>query len=393
MILFSTPKPALLPFRWLPVAVFLFYSCLAHGLTLSDGHPLTVGPQFPLHLMYTQFEPDSAWFGDYRYTQLSVSFFQTSVFAYNKNSKLFLGEREKENSSQFKYCDYKPGVPLEYYWNCKSEGYSFFMDGEISQRIFRTQVKLSDFLEIQYSYRDFRFNTGNMDGFIEKFHHTFDFSHPGREWTRSNVFEIYVWDNERNQALYQITDTSTEYKRLSETLALKIGLWSWRNTAALALKLSSNFNDNYLVESIDEIEDDSDKKDYDFDDFNVSLLVSMKKTDWAFHVAISSTLISDPYFPKTPGQLYYYFLGANWSFSKNFSLIIQDLQYSSIFPYDPQEPILDDDLNEVTMGIRYTFLDSMTLETGFVEDLFVRHILANSARIDFTYFLNFSWKL
>lgn len=355
---------------------------------VPDHEPLTIGPQFPLYWMYPVFEPESAWIQEPLDIRFSYSYQQTNVFAYSMNSLILSGERNAGGGrKQFKYCSYSPNVPIEYYWNCKDQGYSLFFDGEIAMRTFRFSVALSDWWSIHYAYRDIKLGDGNLDQVIEGVHDFLVIESPGKKWVDENSYEIHVWDNEANQPLYQSTITTDDFQKLSQTIGIKIGLLRDEDDAALSLYLSANFDDAFLKQDANELSEDSQSVSEGVDDFNAALLLSVLWKNWAVNGAVSATWIKDPIFPETPNQLLFYFLGINWSISEDTTVILQDLNYSSIFPADSQESTAGDDLNEMTLGVRTSILDFASLEVALVEDMFLEGA-SGPARIDITFYAN-----
>lgn len=369
-------------------------SLFANSATAADDFtPFAAGPQFPLHYAYTLFEPEEAWIGSPMDININMTFRQVNIYALSMNTFVFMNERDYYTSREFKICLSEAEIQRRgdnynesYYWNCKDQGYSIFLDGEVSIRTFRFEFTLTDFLAVKYIYRDFRLTGGDMDPAIYSFHETTDLGNGGRNWVEHGNFEMHIWDNELNSGLYKNTSTFGGYKTLSETLILKAKLWNHPSYGDFAITLASNFNDQTLFKELNE-EHIEDQNTYDFDDLNAALVYSKRLENWAIHAAVSATWIKQPLWQKSPKTLKFYFFGFNWKFSNRWSLLLQDLQYSSVLPYDNQEPAADDDLKEITLGFRREMNRGGSLETGFVEDVFIRDVLANPARIDFTYFL------
>ncbi|NQU64605.1 MAG: DUF3187 family protein, partial [SAR324 cluster bacterium] len=164
---------------------------------------------------------------------------------------------------------------------------------------------------------------------------------------------------------------------------LELLLWEKKERSAISLKAVSNYHDDFLNGALNEIETTRGTENSDFDDYNISLNGSYRFASLTFHAALAVTRIPSPQFEQSPKSLYFEFIGFNWKITPHLSLILQDLQYSSIFPDDKSEPSMSRDLNELTIGSRIQFYKSMTLECGFVENAFY----LGPPGIDFAYFI------
>jgi len=368
------------------VVWMLLNPIISNAMDSISGSPLQISPQFPFHLFYTLFDPDSAELIKTGKVQASVGFIQTNIISAGVNSFLYYNERDIWDSGQFKICKNYKGGSTSYNWNCKSDGYSILFDGEVSQRVFRLNWGVTDYIEIQYINKSIRFMNGNMDRTIENVHENFDLTGGGRQWTDLNNLEVYLWDNETDQAIFQLTD-ETGYQKLSETFVLKLKILENPKHWTLSGKIASNFNDEYLWTDLNEIKSQNPTQHNDFDDLNLSLYFTGIWDNLVFHSAISQTQIQSPYFSQSPDRIQFLFLGVTW-IQDSFVLIMQDLIYSSIFPSDSRES-MGHEINELTLGSRFKITPYFRLETGIVENLFTHGVI----NIDFSYYVSMNWEL
>ena len=325
----------------------------AHANQGKHQSAASIGPQYPFLFHYTLFEPTSAKLPPDGVLTTDLLFSATNIYAISVNSFVRLREREQRDSGQFKLCNNFPNAPASYLWNCKSEGYSVFLDGELQQRRFRASWSITNSLALGYAYREIRFSTGILDPHIKNFHNNVGLASSNREWEDNHHLEIYLWDNEEEKAVFQLT-SETPFLKLAETLSLQ---WQWLNLSKRhhgSFQLSSNFNDHVFWNDLNEVATSSKKDQKPFDDYNVALLYSTIWKNLFFHAALAQTQVKNPYFSKSPRSIKFFFLGLNWD-DEPFQWIVQDLQYSSVFPGDSQEP-LNRDNNEMTMRSRVIIL-------------------------------------
>jgi len=365
----------MLHFASLWVLAWAFYQ---PDLLAQVDAPTNTGPQNPFHALYTLFEPESAQPMRPGQFNAQVDFSVTNMYAFSTNAYITLRERELWDTGQFKLCKDLQNLPDSYRWNCKSYGYSALFDGEIHQRNYRLKYQSFNWLELSYIYRQVRLTGGKMDSFIEKFHGTTQISNANREWNDRNKLEIYLWDNQTG-ALFERT-AETGYRKLSETIGLKVLLWEEPGRNYLALKISSKFHDTGYWKDLNEVPNTPISQMKDFDDYNLRLLYTAQRESWTGHVAYSRTLIKRPYFSQSPYHINFYFVGISYPWGL-VQLLAQDLQYSSIFPPSDLEP-MNRDNNELTLAMRYPTQSGLSIDSGFVED--ITHGIAN---IDFSIFL------
>lgn len=369
--------------------VLIFFLILCRAFPVLATHPpleqpLSIGPQFPLHQMYTLFEPDAATTLAPGKGAISTSFIQANIFNHSINSYIRLRERELWNSGEFKTCDRRaPPDEPNYNWNCKSDGYSILMDGEVSLRTFHFQIGVFPRVELQYHYKDIRLSGGQMDGVISGFHDHINNS-DGSHWVDKNGFEFYVFDNQSKEFLFFANEPNATFKKLSEHISLKLDLMRAYRKNSLALKISANFNDDYFDRYL---RSQYSSATEDFDDFNISLYHSYLSTKFSLHSAISISFLKKPVFEQTNKHLYFLFFCLNWRFHQQFALIVQDLNYSSIFPEDAREPEINYDLNELTLGLRIMATQDMLIEAGLVENVWRMGIPS----VDFAWFFKIGY--
>lgn len=356
---------------------------LADDIDFLKRRPLTVGPHFPLHYSYTLYEPDSAYnlpAGKFL-TTFSIS--QTNIYNESLNALSRDGEWQNNGPPRFKQCDYNPKVKSQYYWNCKSSGYSLFFDGEATVRTVRFFWGIHDRVELQFKYQDLRFSEGTMDSMIEQFHGLI--GQPERnEKIAKNQFNFSLWDNQSETSLLQATAASSDFHRIAETIAIKLLLYEEKKRYAFSLKLASNFHDDFFKMIGEGDSKGNEDPHKEFDDYNLTLNFIAELERFTLHSAVSVTKIEKPFFPEAPDHLNFYFFGGNWHITDSVDLIIQDLIYTSIFPDDEKEPIVTEDLNELTVGGTWHIHNNFTLEFGFIEN-FIR---MGTPSTDFTLFTN-----
>lgn len=312
--------------------------------------PLMFGPQYPLLFMSTTFEPDTAFLleeGDFFFAS---SYTVLNSYVYSLNS-------DKNANPE--------GVASEFD-DIDSDGYSVYFDGELDRRFFKLYWGYSDNIELQFTYRDFRFFKGDLDATIENFHKNLDIGNQGRENTDRNQLEIYIHDNEKKENVFVITEESSKFIQESMTLGFKL-LIKETDTEAIALTASSNYADYYIERGINESTSDVELPEHrNFNDFNLSLRYSSLFENWSLHAAFSVSFVRDSLLEKSPDEIYYFFLGGNFFLSPNWSFILQTLEYSSPFPKD--KSTIAADVREITAGLRWFLTENLAFEFGMTEN-------------------------
>jgi len=143
-----------------------------------------------------------------------------------------------------------------------------------------------------------------------------------------------------------------------------------RETAneAISVSLASNFSDYYIERGSNEATSDAATDEHrEFNDYNATLRYSSLFQSWTLHVAFSIAFVKNTLLEHSPKEMYYFFVGSNWHISENWDYLFQVLEYSSPFPKD-NESSLNEDVREISMGLRWFIGNSFALETGFVEN-------------------------
>ena len=363
------------------IIIFLFDSSSAFSQNSSPflkgkkDRPLNFGPQYPILFSRSRFEPDSAYVLPSGNWNFDIQIIQSNSFEFSgNNNKIVAGE---DGDARVFYSE-------------TGRIYSIYFDTEISERIYRLAIGIGDVAELQLAKREIRFNPGNLDVLIENFHSVLGLedSNKKRDVADRRRVEIYVWDNETNQIVYQITEPQDEIRNAGYTLGLKFMLLSTQDEA-LSLKISSNYDDRILEQELNEATNDYSEKirnqDYhDFNDINYSLNYTSIFDSFSFHAAYSLTFMEQPILEKSPTRFEYFFLGLNYHTFSWLDIILQELIYTSAFP-DDEKTTNGTDNQELTMGMRIKITDSFYVETGFVENLF-----SGPDNIDILFFFNTS---
>jgi len=249
----------------------------------------------------------------------------------------------------------------------ESDGYSVYIDGEIQERTISVALGLFDYLEIQLSYRDIRFAGGTWDTVVEDFHSAIGHGEAGRDRTGRNQFEVYVYDNETNEIVWQMTDPKSSSNLLAYNLGLKLRLTETEDEA-LSIKLNSNFSDRYIEQDLNEIDTTADKPSFkNFNDFNVSIYYTSKFSWVTLHTALSYTFMTEKVLDKSPKRFMHYFIGGNFHFFDFMDIIVQNLFYSSIYPKNEFSNI-GENPNEITFGFRFFPGETGQFDIGMVEN-------------------------
>ncbi len=312
--------------------------------------PFLVGPQYPFLFLSTTFEPDTAFTLKRGQVYSSLSFT-------NLNTYVFSASSDKANN---------PAGDASKFDQSDPTGYSIYFDGEIDRRYLRVYWGWSDRVELQLTYRDIRFVPGNLDQSVENFHKAFGLGNQGRDQTPRNQLDIYIHDNETGQNIFAITQPNDKFHQESMTLGLKLNL---RETAseAISFVFSSNFEDRYIERELNELSLAYEKPYKKFNDYNYGLLYSSLFADWTLHAGFSMAKVGQSLFPKSPSELYYFFLGAGWQLGPESDVLLQVLEYSSPFPKDNVSTIAAD-VREVTTGIRWHMGKAFAVELGLTEN-------------------------
>jgi len=206
-----------------------------------------------------------------------------------------------------------------------------------------------------------------MDTLVENFHNLVNIGNAGRDRTKKDQLEIYIWDNENQQLAGRITTPDDEFRQESMRLGLKYLI---RKTAheAISISASSNFGDYNIETRLNEATSDApDNRHAEFNDYNLTLRYASMFQPWTLHVAFSIAFVQNTLLQHSPDELYYFFVGANWHLFENWDLLFQALEYSSPFPKDNTSS-LNEDVREIAMGLRWFIVNQCAWEIGFVEN-------------------------
>ena len=331
--------------------ISIIITCSASGITRSNlDRPLMIGPQYPMMYFTTFFVPDSAFTlseGDFFF---QVTYLENNAFSYT--------------SDALKYSN--PDAPPGEFTGNSNEGYSVYLDAEISRRILRTQVGISDGLELQFVFRDFKIGSGSWDSKIESFHESFQLGNQNREFAELDELHIYIRNNETGENEYVITKNMKEYRKESITLAFNMSV-STSEDDALSLTIASNYGD-YLLKELNEVKKEGESDHKNFDDYVLALNYSSIFENWSLHAAVSRAFIKNSFLENTAKHIDYSFLGINWHIVQDWDIMIQGLRYSSIYPSDSASNI-DFTIGEFTLGARAFITDETAFEIGFVENI------------------------
>lgn len=309
--------------------------------------PLMFGPQYPLIFGSTAFEPDSAFLLPEGELFFQTAFSVTNTWGHSANA------RRNDSSVYFTESD--------------SDGYSLYFDGEFERRFIKLHYGLNQSLELQYAYREIRLTTGRLDSLVENFHNLINIGNDGRDQTDRDLLEIYIYDNSQKQVVAKITSPSNQFHQESMQIGLKYLIKETANEA-ISVSLASNFSDYYVErgsnEATSDVEPDSHEE---FNDFNCTLRYTSIFPSWTLHVAVSVAFVKNTLLENSPEELYYFFVGTNWHLSENWDYLFQVLEYTSPFPKDNTSS-LNEDVREISMGLRWFIGKQFALETGFVEN-------------------------
>lgn len=328
-------------------------SILGGTMTASEAKmhaPVSLGPQYLFTYTRTRFEPDTAYSlksGDWLAT---ISYVQTNSFVYSKNNDKYVNGINGD---------------ANVFYSDPERIYSVYIDTETTERIIRLNYGLSDALELQLAYRDLALVPGSLDLTIEDFHDRINVGNQGRENAETSALGIYVWDNEADKMVFSRSQTAEEFNALAVTVGFKYTLRE-TDSEALAVKFISSFNDEYAEDGMNEATSDTEYSHKNFDDHNISINYTSKFQYFTLHAAYSATFMDTPFFEKGPTQVKHYFLGVNAHLTENIDLIVQDLEYTSVFPKDGSG--IGDSVNEITAAVRNFIGDSFFFEAGFVEN-------------------------
>jgi len=308
------------------------------------------GPQYPLMFRSTVFEPDTGFTLEEGkiYSQVGNSSMNTFVMSSNSAKN-----------------DTPPGS-ADTFSDISSNGYSVYFDGEIDRQFIRLYYGFSDFLELQYTYRQFRFIAGSLDETIENFHQSFGLENQGREKTGRDQFEVYIHDNESNQNVFVLTEQENKYRKESVTIGLKFSI---RETSdeALSFTFASNTNDYFIERGMNQSTVEDTREHSNFNDSLAAISYTSIFSDWSLFGAFAIAHVSKSLFENSPSEIYYYFLGSNWKLSEDWDLQFQSLNYSSPFPKDGVSTI-GADVRELALGVRWFWGDTFNMETGMIEN-------------------------
>jgi len=316
----------------------------------SLERPIMFGPQYPFMFRSTTFEPDTGFTLEEGKTFIQMGNSAMNTFVMSSNSA--------KNDT--------PSGSAATFNNTSSKGYSVYFDGEIDRQFIRLFYGYSDFLELQYTYRQFRFIAGELDETIENFHGTFGLENQGREKTDRDQLEVYIHDNETNQNVFVLTEQENRYRKESVTLGLKFSIKE-TSDEALSFTLVSNTNDYFIERGINQSSVEDTREHRNFNDMLGSINYSSLFSGGSLFGAFAIAHVSKSLLENSPTEIYYYFLGSNWHLSENWDLQLQSLNYSSPFPKDGVSTI-GADVREIALGLRWFWGDDFNLETGLIEN-------------------------
>jgi len=309
--------------------------------------PLMFGPQYPFIFTSTVFEPDTAFLLPNGELFFQTAYSVTNTWGYSVNAK------RNEN-----------GV---YFTESVSDGYSLYFDGEIERRFVKVHYGFSKSIEFQYAYREIRFTPGSLDVLVENFHDLINIGDAGRSRTETDKLEIYLYDNRNNQVVAKLTQPTNDFHQESMQLGVKFLVKETANEA-ISLSLASNFSDYYIERGSNEATSDAYlKKHEEFNDHNLTLRYTSIYPLWTLHVGFSIAFVKNTLLENSPEELYYFFVGTNWHLSENWDYLVQILEYSSPFPKDNTSS-LNEDVRELSMGLRWFIGNQFAMEAGFVEN-------------------------
>jgi len=332
------------------LTVLIFVILVEAGLAEPKGvldRPLMIGPQYPLIFMSTAFEPDSAFLLPEGGMLFQNSYSITNTWGYSDNAN------RDENGVNFSVSD--------------SDGYSLYFDGEIERRFIKFHYGFSKSIEFQYAYREIRLSPGSLDVAIEDFHELIDVGDAGRKRTERDQLEIYIYDNKNKRIVTKISKTDSHFHQESMQIGLKY-LVRKTSTEAISISLNSNFSDYYIERRVNEATSDIQLKEHkEFNDFSATLRYTSIFPSWTLHVGTSIAFVRNTLLEYSPEELYYFILGSDWHISENWDVLVQVLEYSSPFPKDNTSS-LNEDIREISMGLRWVIGSQFAFESGFVEN-------------------------
>ncbi len=327
--------------------------------------PFLIGPGYPLVFRSTTFEPDRAFNLKPGEDFVQVSYTRLNTYVYSTNS-------QKAGN---------PAGDASTFNDTNNQGYSVYFDGEIDRRFLRWYHGFSENLELQLTYRDLRFIPGTLDAQIESFHKSLGLDNQGRDQATRDQLAIYIYDNQTKKIIFQITQEERNFQRESMTLGFKFNIRKTANEA-IALVVSSNFNDAFIENGVNESPNKPTFEKRNFNDANYSLLYSGKFDSWALHSGFSLAKIGPSLLPRSPQEMYYFFLGFDKTLGEHTHALIQALEYTSPFPEDNTSTI-SADVREVSTGLRW-ILGPTAFELGLIENQ-----SQGPQNIDIAFFSNF----
>jgi len=324
--------------------------------------PLMYGPQYPLIFMSTAFEPDTAFLLPEAELFVQLSYSVTNTWGYSANAS------RDENGVHFGPTD--------------SDGYSLYFDGELERRFIKIHYGFSDAIEFQYAYREIRLTPGGLDTAVDNFHDLINIGNAGRDRTQRDLLEIYIYDNQNKRIVTKLTKSTGDFHQESMQLGLKFLIRKTANEA-ISFSLASNFADYYIERGINEATSDAPlEKHREFNDYNATLRYTSIFPLWTLHGAFSIAFVKSTLLENSPEEIYYFFIGSTWHLSENIDFLAQILEYSSPFPKDSTSS-LNEDVREISMGLRWFLGKQFALEAGFIENQ-----SQGPQNIDIMFFLN-----
>ncbi|MBF0351258.1 MAG: DUF3187 family protein [SAR324 cluster bacterium] len=327
-------------------------------------HPVHNSTPVVFYFMRTLYEPDTAFSLETGKMNIELGWLRGNFSQYSVNTGVDGVSIDAHVS--FKHCiDLQPGDPPNYNWDCKSEGYSIYHDGEFDRIAGGFSLGIGYGLELQLMTRHIRFFEGNLDRWIERFHENTGRNNAKRVTYPRNDFNILVFDNQHENLVFSFKTPMEQHLPESHGIALK-----WKILAnaqhALAVKWTSNFQDHLLEYHLNQLPPSEPVKD--FDDYNISLVYSFQEGGYALHLATAQTIMSQPVFANTKKQWITHFIGGVLPLSETWNMPIQILYYESLFRNDEREN-LSEGLFDATIAFRKQMKNFQIIEFGITDTM------------------------
>lgn len=325
--------------------------------------PLLIGPQYPFYQMFATFLPESAYVlpaGSFTFDYFQT---QTNSFEFSSNSEK--NHDKNADAKEFRKDD--------------KGGYSVYIDMQLRRTHYRLALGIYPGVEIQYMRTTMSAeNSTGLDNLAENFHKNLGIRNFEREQASQGDFDFYVYDNENEKYLLEFSDAS-QFANILDLAALKLQLMA-DDHYAVAFKVTSSWHRMKTENTDDEYEKAN------LDEKNYTLYGSLFFQPVSIHAAASITVMPNSIFEESPTDLHQYFLGFNYHASDNWDILLQGIQYTSVYPErDEGNSDMSDDVQEVTFGVRYIWEDTIACDMGFVEN-----VTQGPNNIDIAFFFNLS---